>query len=321
MKIDTHSHLFSPGLAQEVAKYTPYNMRIDRDKGMISTFLGLQLPILTEEERIAEMEKMGIDAQIISVRTAALLSWEELSASLPLRLTISQIINDYLASVCQRYSDRFMAYADISLSLGDEATKEMIRSLDDLHLHGVSLLTNYDGRYLDAPEFQSFFEEANRRGVVIFVHPTYPPGKQGLMDWRLYAAVGFPYETTLTFTRMAFSGFLERFPYITFIMSHLGGAIPFLWQRICRPGRVSLPEPVPNYLKRCYYDTAISDTESLMLAYYRVGDHLMLGTDHPFIKGDVSRTVAAIEAMDVPVETKAKILGGNALTLLRKSTL
>lgn len=328
MKIDTHCHLFSPDFAEAIARKTPYRFRVDREKGIMTTFLGLKLPFSTEEERVAEMDRIGIDAQIISVRTAALLSWEELSRSLQTRLALAQAINDYLASICRRYPDRFMAYADIPLSIEDVdvATREMVRSIDDLGLHGISLLTHYDNKYLDAPEFQPLFEEANRRRMVIFLHPTHPVGKEVLMDYSMYALVGFPYDTTLTAARMVYSGLTERFPDITFILSHAGGMIPFLWWRIDMgytldfPGcREHLHRPPSYYFERFYYDTALSDTESLMLTYERVGDHLMLGTDHPFTDTGIQRTVAAIEAMDIPAESKAKILGGNAVALLRKS--
>jgi len=328
MKIDTHCHLFSPGFAEAIANRTPYRFRVDRDKGIMTTFLGLKLPLSTEEERISEMERMGIDTQIISVRTAALLSWEELARSSETRVALSQAINDYLAYICQQYPDRFMAYADIPLSVKyvEAATREMVRSIDDLGLNGISLLTHYDDKYLDAPEFQPLFEEANRRRLVIYLHPTHPVGKEVLMDYSMYALVGFPYDTTLTAARMVYSGLIERFPEITFILSHAGGIIPFLWWRINMgytldfPGCCQHLNRLPSdYLERFYYDTALSDTESLMLTYERVGDHLMLGTDHPFIESGVQRTIDAIEAMDIPAEAKAKIFGENALALLRKS--
>lgn len=318
MIIDTHCHLSSPGLAQAIAEQTPYRLRVDRDNKVISTILGRQVPVLTEEERIAQMDAAGIHAQVMSVGIFNLFSREQLSASHQVRMAISQVVNDYLASICRHYPRRFMGYADIPLSLGDEATREMIRSIDNLHLHGICLLTNHEGKYLDDPEFRSFFEEANRRGVVIFVHPAHPPSRQGFMDLEMYALVGYPCETTLAFCRLAYSGFLERFSKITFIMSHVGGAIPFLWHRIDNTCKEKLPEPPTSYLRRCYYDTALSDTESLMLAFKRVGDHLMLGTDNPYNRREMSHNIASIEDMDVPDETKIKILGGNALNLLYK---
>jgi predicted TIM-barrel fold metal-dependent hydrolase len=57
-----------------------------------------------------------------------------------------------------------------------------------------------------------------------------------------------------------------------------------------------------------------------MLAFKRVGDHLIFGTDYPFKKEHINRTLASIEGMDVSDEIKRKILGGNALALFHKNT-
>ncbi len=321
MKIDTHCHLSSEGLARAISRYTPYNIVIDRKNKILSTALAEKMLLLNEDERIEEMGAMGIDVNVISVGTYILFSEQQLKKSAQIRLTISQVVNDYLASICQRYPQRFMAFADIPLTLGDKAIKEMTRSLDELHLHGIGLVTSFDGKYLDAPEFKSFFKEANWRKTVIFVHPFNPPtAQQALMELEMYRVVGFPCETTLTFCRMAYSGFIEQYPDITFILSHVGGTIPFLWPRIDYTYPGGSVNPPTHYLKRYYYDTALSDTESLMLAFKRVGDHLIFGTDYPFKKEHINRTLASIEGMDVSDEVKRKILGGNALALFHKNT-
>jgi predicted TIM-barrel fold metal-dependent hydrolase len=323
MKIDTHCHLSSEGLAQTISKHTPYQLYIDRDKHTMGTAQGVNMTLLNEDERICDMDEWGIDANVISVGTYTLFTEEQLSPR-QMRLKLSQVVNDYLASICQRYPKRLMAFADISLPLGDDAIKEMIRSLNELHLEGIGLLTSFDGKYLDSPEFKTFFEEANRLKATIFVHPFLTPSSQGLMEMDMYRVVGFPAETSTTFCRMAYSGFIEKYPHITFILSHVGGAIPFLWQRINTTYESysgndgSLSHPPTDYLKRCYYDTALSDTESLMLAFKRIGDHLMLGTDYPFSKKHVTRTLSVINAMDVSDEIKNKIFGGNALSLLKR---
>jgi predicted TIM-barrel fold metal-dependent hydrolase len=318
MKIDTHCHLSSEGLAKAISKHTPFQIYTDRDKGTMGTAQGVNMTLINEEERIDDMDAWDIQANVISVGTYTLFTEEQLSKSPKIRLNISQVVNDYLATICQKYHERFMAFADIPLLLGDAAIDEMIRAIDELNLHGIGLVTSFGGKYLDAPEFRTFFEEANKRSAVIFVHPFLSPATQGLLEMDMYRVIGFPAETSLTFCRMAYSGFIGQFPNITFILSHVGGAIPFLWPRIDITYQGSLPKPPTSYLKQYYYDTALSDTESLMLAYRRVGDHLMLGTDYPFSKKHVMRTIKTIEAMDVKDETKEKILGGNAFSLLHK---
>jgi aminocarboxymuconate-semialdehyde decarboxylase len=316
MKIDTHCHLSSEGLAKTISKNTPYKFGIDRKNRILSTALAETMPLLNEDERIEEMDEMGVDVNVLSVGTYILFSEQQLNESVEIRLKISQVVNDYLASVCQRHPQRLMAFADVPLTLGDKGIKEMMRSLDELHLHGIGLVTSFDGKYLDAPEFQPFFEEANRRKLVAFVHPFNPPGtRQALMELEMYRVVGFPCETTLTFCRMAYSGFIAKYPDLTFILPHVGGTIPFLWPRIDYTYNGNLPHPPTYYLKRYYYDTALSDTKSLMLAYQRVGDHLVFGTDYPFKKEHISRTLASINGMPVSEELKDQILGGNALSL------
>jgi len=317
LKIDVHCHLSSEGLARAISKDTPFDLVIDRKNKILSTALAEKMLLLNEDERIEEMDAAGIDANVVSVGTYILFSEQQLHESPGIRLKISQVVNDYLASICQRYPRRLAAFADIPLTLGDEAIKEMARSLDELHLPGIGLVTSFDGKYLDAPEFSPFFNEANRRKAVLFVHPFNPPSTPpGLMEMEMYRVVGFTSETSLTFCRMAYSGFLEKYPDITFILSHVGGAIPFLWPRIDYTYSGSLAHPPTHYLKRCYYDTALSDSESLMLAYRRVGDHLIFGTDYPFGREFINRTLVSVEGMDISGEVRNRIMGENAASLL-----
>jgi predicted TIM-barrel fold metal-dependent hydrolase len=216
-----------------------------------------------------------------------------------------------------------MAFADIPLGHGNAAIAEMLRATEDLGLHGVFLESNYDGKPLDAPEFRPFFEEANRKGAVIKIHPVSPLGGGELLkDYYMRISVGFPYEMTLTIGRLVCSGVLEKFQNITFILSHAGGAIPFLWWRMDFAYSENWPDSreiirmrPTEYLRRCYYDTALTDSESLMLVYRRVGKNLIFGTDRPYRKNAVRQTIKTIEQMDVTEEDYASIYGGNALSL------
>ncbi|MBI4187994.1 MAG: amidohydrolase [Chloroflexi bacterium] len=316
--VDVHYHVISPNLSKKIDSASPVRDILKREQ------------MVTEEEQLEIAEKGGVDALWFSFRTPPYyVGVKQIPPSSPHCLTIARAANDYLASVCQRYPGRYMAFADIPLAHGDAAIVEMRRALKDLGLHGICLQTNYEGKSLDAPEFRTFFEEANRLKAVIHLHPIDPRAdEEALRDYFMQVILGFPYETTLTMVRLAYAGVLEKCPDLAFVLSHVGGTIPFIWWRINmpyisnRPGsHDQIKAPATASLARCYNDTALSDADSLMLAYKRFGgDHILFGTDAPYgTKNAVERTLKEVEAMDVPNTVKAKIVGGNALALSQRS--
>lgn len=328
--VDTHCHLYSVGLAQAIAANTAYKPIIDEENGVVHSPSGIVVPIVTEEDRLAEMDRAGVDVQVLSARVPSFVDWQGsrgIQAS-PDWVNLVSTVNDYLASVCTAHPDRFRAFADIPLLAGEAATHELVRALDDLKLHGVILYSNYDGKYFDDPEFDEFFAEANRRRAVIFVHPIQPPGdRERIKDYHLYILASYPYDTTVCATRIVYSGLLERYPDLTFILSHAGGTVPYLWWRLDmgywgvggtwagkEDVRRRLSAPPSEYFSRMYYDTALTDARALEHCYERVGDRILLGSDVPF--GTLEHTVGAVREMDVPDAVRTNILGGTAMGLL-----
>ena len=72
--------------------------------------------------------------------------------------------------------------------------------------------------------------------------------------------VGFPFDTTLAAAKLVFSGAVEKYPGIKWVLGHLGGAIPYLAERLDRgyfafeECRANISKPPSTYLKRFYYD-------------------------------------------------------------------
>jgi len=135
--------------------------------------------------------------------------------------------------------------------------------------------------------------------------------------------VGFPFDTTLAAAKLVFSGVMERFPWIRWVFGHLGGAIPYVAERLdrgyeaFRECREHIGRPPSEYLKRCYYDTVNFDAGALRLALAFAGpERLLAGSDYPHQIGSLRRMVESIEQLDLAPDARAAILGGNARRLL-----
>jgi aminocarboxymuconate-semialdehyde decarboxylase len=208
----------------------------------------------------------------------------------------------------------------------DRALDELHRAIGPLKLSGVILLSNIRGRALTDPRYRPFFEEANRMKVCIFLHPMLPANAESFREYVLGPLVGFPFDTTLAVARMCFDGMLRDLPDIRWIVGHLGGAIPYLMERLdngwrdfaeCRAKIDQLPSV---YLKRLYYDTVTFSPYTLGMVRDLVGtDHMVMGSDYPHLLGSIDRAVSSIEGLHIPESEKQRIFSATALGILNNA--
>lgn len=144
-----------------------------------------------------------------------------------------------------------------------------------------------------------------------------------MTEYWLMPLVGFPLDTTLAAARLVFAGVPERFPDIRWLLAHLGGAIPYLAERLdrgfhaFRECRAQISEPPSAHLRRFYYDTVNFDAGALRLALEFAGpEHLLAGSDYPHRIGSLESMLASLRALGVADEVERAILGGNAERLL-----
>jgi aminocarboxymuconate-semialdehyde decarboxylase len=237
-------------------------------------------------------------------------------------LAVSRRLNETLADIRRRHPTRFRALASVPLQCGDRGLEELSYALDPLGLDGVLLGSNIGGRYPDGAEFLPFFEEANRRGLLVLLHPMTPPAPELMREYNTLPIVGFLFDTTLCVTRLLFAGHFERFPRIQMVISHLGGAVPYLLGRMTRNYhlrealRKDLPHPPGHYLRTLYLDSICNDAAALAFAADKVGvDRILFGTDFPFVKAIRGAQEAVTEAPLAP-EARQAIFRENALRLL-----
>jgi len=268
--------------------------------------------------RTEVLEKAGVTKQILTLTTPGTHIETPENA-----VKQARIVNNSFAKIMKEHDDHFSALATLPMNDPDASVLELERAFRDLKFRGVSVFSNINGNALSDQQFWPLYEKADELKAVFYIHPTYPVGVEAMTEYWLMPLVGFTYDTTLAAAKLVFSGVVEKFPGITWVLGHLGGAIPFLAERLdrgyhafrgCRENISSLPS---EYLKNFYYDTVNFDVKALQLAIDFAGaDHLVAGSDYPHQIGSLGQMISSIDKLQISPEEKAGIYGGNAAGLL-----
>lgn len=324
LKFDLHTHFYTEEFFQTVRDLpSEFSFGTSSTGQTIITYRGARFfgitPAMTDvSKRIEDMDRVGIDVEVVSLSTPNVFF-----AGAEHQPAVAKMINDSYAELIARHPQRFKGFASIPMDAPDEALKELHRAIDTLKLNGVILLSNIAGKPLTAHEYRPFFEEANRMNLCIFLHPMLPANSDAFREYVLGPIIGFPFDTSLAVARMCYDGMFEELPGIRWIIGHLGGAIPYLMERMdngfrdfadCRVKIDKLPSV---YLKRLYYDTVSFSQHTLTMVRNMVGaDHMVMGSDYPHLLGSIDRAVSSIEDLDVSGEEKQQIFSGTASSIL-----
>jgi predicted TIM-barrel fold metal-dependent hydrolase len=332
-KIDVYAHILPPKFKELLFKTATESPTLKTLKSRIPT-----LPTLFDmDERFRIMDR---HPEVIQVLSVAAVSVDDLAAEPKEALDLARRINDEMAELVYRYPDRFAAgTAVLPMNDMDLALKELDRAIKELKFRGVLIRIPINGKPVDRPEFMPLYEKMCQYNLPIFWHPQARRDRPDYADeteskyfiWHLW---GLVYETTVSMTRLVFSGIMEQFPKLKIITHHCGAMIPYFAERIVNhyneaemrdkwSFKEGLTEPHIDYFRRFYNDTAIlGNTPALMCAYAFCGaDHLIFGTDMPFDAQmgayGPRQTIEAIEQMEISDSDKRKIFADNARRLLR----
>ena len=327
MKLDLHTHFYTEAYFQTIRDLpSEFSFGTSSTGQTIITYRGARFfgvtPAMTDvSKRIEDMDRAGIDVEVVSLSTPNVFFTDAKHQP-----AVAAMINDSYAELIAQHPKRFKGFASIPMDAPDEALKELQRAIDTLKLNGVILLSNIGGKPLTSPEYRPFFEEANRMKLCIFLHPMIPANSEAFREYVLGPIIGFPFDTSLAVARMCYDGMFEELPDIRWIIGHLGGAVPYLMERMdngfrdfaeCRVKIDKLPS---FYLKRLYYDTVSFSPHTLTMVRNMVGaDHMVMGSDYPHLLGSIDRAVSSIEDLDISVHERQQIFEGTAMTILNNS--
>ncbi len=172
---------------------------------------------------VSFMDEAGIDVAVTSISTPGVHVGDDTRAR-----SLARRCNELSAELMQARPTRLGGFAALPLPDVDGALEELAYALDELKLDGVVLFSNANGVYLGDSRFEPVFAELDRRGAVVFVHPTASPDPSahslGLPD----TLIDFTADTTRAVAQMHYSNRFARTPHVRYIFSHAGGTVPYL---------------------------------------------------------------------------------------------
>ena len=243
------------------------------------------------EERTTWLDEQKLDVQLVA-------TWPDIYGyGLPRDQGISwhRLLNDSLGQWCRDHRPRFAFVASVPLPNGDDAAQELERAIG-LGATAVMISSNVEGTNIGELSLDSLWAKAEILNLPILLHPVMAGPAPRAAKFALAQSTQYPFDTTLGIGSLLYSGVLDRFPRLTFVLSHGGGAFPYLagrfdimHRRMDRAAQSDVAQKTPSaYLPMLAYDSIVHAPKALRFLADLVGiDRLLLGTDYSFPPADL----------------------------------
>lgn len=325
-KIDIHTHVALPPVLELARKVKVKGSGPGKDnwiapssrKEHAKQTKGHQPLLTSPKARIKDMDRMGIDLQVVSMNLPTPAYWADGATG----QAIARTCNEGVAEFVQAMPDRYIGLGAVPLQDINRSVRELDYLTKSLGLKGVIIPSNIRTRDLGEPKFRKFWAKAAELGSVVYIHPRGFTHADRLKNYFLWNSIGQPLEEALAMASLIHDGIMADFPNLNIIIAHGGGYLPYYPGRTdkayeSRPEtRYNIDSKPSDYLKRFYYDTVVFDRDMLGFLAKKVGvGRIMMGTDYPRGEiewdpvGFVSRT-RALSAQD-----KRRIMSTNAAKL------
>jgi aminocarboxymuconate-semialdehyde decarboxylase len=320
--LDFHNHFYPPEYIDAIRK-GPSNVRVtvDGDGNPVLHYPGdynVAVPGHRDiEYRSQVLRDASVEMQLITLTTPGTHIEEPGRA-----VELARITNDAFARVVSEKPRQFTALATLPLNDPAASVAEMQRAFG-MGIRGAMLFSNVNGGALSHEKYWPLYELASDQKAVMYIHPTNPVGVEAMTEYWLMPLVGFTFDTTLAASKLVFSGVVRRFPGIRWVLTHMGGAVPYLAERLDRgyeafqECRDNIEKPPSEYLKQMYFDTVNFNPDAIRFAIGFAGtDHILAGSDYPHAIGSIDKMKSSIAALGLSGPDAGKIYGGNARRIL-----
>src|SRR5262245_32461447 len=328
MIIDFHNHYYPPKYMQALQSgQSSVRVTIDSDGNPNLHYPGDYNVAVRGHRDLAYREEV-LDEHRVAMQVVTLTTPGTHVESAATAARLAALVNDEFREAIETRGDHFTALATLPLNDPAAAALEFERATTELGLRGAMLFSNINGVALSDERFWPIYERANDQDAVLYIHPAHPVNVDMMQEYWLMPLVGFLFDTTLAAASLVFRGVPERFPRIKWALCHLGGAIPYLAERLdrgfhaFRDCRQHIEREPSTYLRDFYYDTVNFNQGALKLAIEFAGaDHILAGSDYPHQIGSIPMMLDAIDRLPVTDAERANIRGLNAARLLGLSVV
>ncbi len=233
---------------------------------------------MTPENILRMLDEDGVDFAVILAEIAP--------------LTTGVVDNEFVAEFC-RSSKRLIPFASINPTTEKDLPKTLDRLVRDVGMRGLKLLPPYQHFYPNDPKLSGLYKKAQELGTPIVFHTGSSVFKNAKLKY------GDP---------LYLDDVAVDFPDLTIIQAH--GGRGFWYDSAFF---------LAKHHKNVFIDIAGLPPKNL-LKYFpdleKIDDKVVFGSDWPGVSS-VKENVKTVEKLPLKKETQRKILGENALRILR----
>lgn len=297
--IDCHTHMYTPKYMDILRKRStiPRVVNVNNEDRLI-ILPGEDAEITTSSGRPIGREYFDVDYKLrymdkhcISTSLVSLANpWLDFLSGKEAE-SVAQELNDELEDICAKSKGRIFGIATLPVRNTAAAVKEVQRIKSLKHMKGIILGTPGAGNGLDHDNMKDVLGAIEASGFPIFLHPHYGVGNEHYHDsgHALFLALGFPFETTVSVSRLIVSGTFDKLPNLKIMVAHAGAALPSLIGRLdsCVAHDLAVANRLQHepstYFKKLYFDAISYGSVQLQGLIDQVGvDRIVFGTDNPF---------------------------------------
>jgi aminocarboxymuconate-semialdehyde decarboxylase len=329
MLVDMHAHVI-PSALEPVGSgdhrgprigpcEDPHARLLENDRGM--KFKAIDA-FYTGERRLEELDRSGVDAEVVSPMPPLL----DYALTAPEALELTRRVNEFVVSLCEADRRRLHGMGMVPMQAPELATAELSR-VRDLGLVAVEIASNVLGRALHGEEYAEFWSEAERLEMPVFIHAMPADFGERLPAGLIpIAAFAVGADALLACAGIITSGLAERHPRLRLAFSHGAGGFPMMLPRAMtfwgktwneEPPSSDTEGPSPAELtRRFYYDGLVFDRRALRFLIDLVGHtQVLVGSDFPAMPRE-QPCARTLRMLDLAVDVLEDITWHNAFRWL-----